>query len=117
MLLRHLFGALLLGLAWINPLQAQNSRSWCALKGGVFVEKDPARAQYRVYVEDSESFADVLVFQAPNLLFADKPGLWFMASSPAQATVRITFVKERNQADFSIFYIDNESFAGCNSSR
>lgn len=104
-------------LAFTGFAGAQSTRSWCAIQGGVFVEKEATRAQYRVFVEDSESFADLLVFKAPNLLFADKPGLWFMATSPAQAEVRIFFVKERNQADFSIFYIDNESFAGCNSSR
>jgi hypothetical protein len=86
---------------------------YCKLSGGVYKETDPARAQYRVYLEESESFADVLVFQASNYLFADKPGCWFFTESRAQANIFILFVDDRSKADFSIFFTETESFAGC----
>ena len=95
----------------MHTLKAQPA--YCQLKGPVFVETDPARAQYRVFVDDSESFADLLVFRAANALFADKGGLWYFTQSRAQAVFSILFVKERAMADFSVHYIDTESFAGC----
>lgn len=90
---------------------------YCQLKGPVFVEATAAKAQYRVYLEDSESFADLLVFKTANALFADKSGLWYLTPTRAQAAFTILFVKERSQADFSIHFIDTESFAGCQNTR
>lgn len=90
---------------------------YCHLKGPVFVENNPSRAQFRVFLEESESFADLLVFQAANALFADKPGLWYFTPARAQAAFSILFVKDRSLADFSIHYIETESFAGCPSQK
>jgi|688.fasta_scaffold1409597_1 hypothetical protein len=97
--------------------QASAQNAWCQLKGPVFVDTNPARIQYRVYLEESESFADILVFKAANVLFADGPGKWYFTSSRAEAGFSIIFVKERSQADFSIHFIDTESFAGCQTGR
>jgi hypothetical protein len=72
-----------------------------------------AQATYRVYLEKSEAFADLPVFKAQNLLYADRSGIWFFTETRAQATFTIAYVKERGQADFSIFFTDNEAFAGC----
>jgi hypothetical protein len=80
-------------------------------------EKEPARAQFKVYREDSESFADLVVFRAENLLFADKPGKWFFTDARSQARFSICWVSERSSADFSIFITETESFAGCQNSR
>jgi hypothetical protein len=92
--------------------------AYCQLKGSFFEEKNPARIQYRVFVAESESFADLLVFKVDNNLFADKPGLWHLTDSRAQANYFISFTDDRSKADFSIYFIDTESFAGCqNSSR
>lgn len=97
-------------------LRAQN-QAYCQLKGPVFIETNAARAQYRVYLEESESFADLLVFKTTNSLFADRPGLWYFTPARAQSTFSILFVKERAQADFSIHFIETESFAGCQTSK
>jgi hypothetical protein len=107
--------AFLLFFAWNPKVQAQNA--WCQLKGPVFVDTNPARIQYRVYIEESESFADMLVFKAQNVLFADAPGKWYFTPSRAEANIFIMIVKDRSQADFSIHFIETESFAGCQSSR
>ena len=90
---------------------------YCQLSGPVLEEKEPARAQFRVYREESEGFADLIVFKAENLLFADKPGKWFFTDSRAMARFSIYWVEERSQADFSIFITETESFAGCQNSR
>jgi hypothetical protein len=91
--------------------------AFCQLSGSVVLEKDPARAQYKVFREDSESFADLIVFRADNLLFADKPGKWHFTESRAQARFSIIWVEERSRADFSVYITDTESFAGCQNSR
>jgi hypothetical protein len=91
--------------------------AWCQLKGAVYVDSNPSRVQYRVFIDDSESFADMLVFKASNTLFADRPGLWYFTEARAQAAVSILIVKDRSLADFSIHFVDTESFAGCQSSR
>jgi hypothetical protein len=56
--------------------------------------------------------ADFLVFKADNKLFADKPGLWHFTEVRAQADFTIAFVPEE-QADVKVYFIENESFAGC----
>jgi hypothetical protein len=104
-------------LAILFSQQAEAQMAWCQLKGAVYVDTNPSRVQYRVFIDDSESFADMLVFKASNTLFADKPGLWYFTEARAQAAVSILIVKDRSQADFSIHFVDTESFAGCQSSR
>jgi hypothetical protein len=108
------FTMLLFHFSW-EKSKAQSA--WCQLKGPVFVDTNPSRIQYRVYVEESESFADMLVFKAQNALFADAPGKWYFTPARAEANVFIMIVKERSQADFSIHFIDTESFAGCQNTR
>lgn len=90
---------------------------FCKLSGAFFEESDPARIQYRVYLEETEAFADLVVFKSENALFADKPGLWYFTRSRAEATWFIAFVKEREKADFSVFFTETESFAGCQTQR
>lgn len=106
---------LIMGFLLVPDLKAQPA--YCQLSGAVFVEKDAAKVQYRVFLEPSESFADMLVYQASNALFADKPGNWFFTDARAQANIFIIFVNERSKADFSIHYTETESFAGCQSLR
>lgn len=113
----RLIGFLAVFLFVFGHPEARAQKAWCQLKGPVFVDTNPSRIQYRVYVEESESFADVLVFKSPNLLFADAPGKWYFTSSRAEANTFIMIVKERSQADFSIHFIETESFAGCQSMR
>jgi len=90
---------------------------FCQLSGAVLEEKVPGRAQYRVFREESEAFADLVVFQSENLLFADKAGKWYFTDSRALARFSIIWVPERSQADFSIYITETESFAGCQNSR
>jgi len=109
-----LFSSLVLTILVVmsTPLLAQQ-RDFCDLFGAVMIEKNLSQAQYKVYIEKSEAFADLPVFQTANGLFADRSGLWYMTASRAQAKFTIAIVAEKSMADFSIFYIDNESFAGC----
>lgn len=85
----------------------------CDVFGGVFVTKDPSKAQLHVYLEESEAFCDLPVFQAASVLYADRSGLWFFTDNISEAKFIVYFQKKRNLANFSIAYIENESFAGC----
>jgi hypothetical protein len=91
--------------------------AFCQLSGPVREEKDPARATFRVFREESESFADLVVFNAENALFADKPGKWHFTDSRALAKFSVIWVEERSKADFSVYFTSTESFAGCQNSR
>lgn len=102
---------------FLLPLKAISQPAYCQLSGSVLEEKEPARAQFRVFREESESFADLVVFSAENALFADKPGKWHFTASRAQARFSIFWVKEKSQADFSVYITETESFAGCQNSR
>ena len=85
----------------------------CKVYGTVFIESNKSYAKYLVFEEESEAFADLLVFKQENKFFADNSGLWHITTNRAIADVTIYFTTKKNQADFSIHYIDNESFAGC----
>ena len=86
----------------------------CQLYGVVHITDDPNQANFRVYVEDSEAFADLVVFREENRLMADRPGIWYVTETPAFASFSIFIEKNRGLADFAIFYTDIQSFAGCN---
>ncbi len=86
----------------------------CQLYGVVYITENPNEANFRVYLEDSEAFADLVVFLEENRLMADESGVWHISNIPAFANFSIYFERSRGLADFSIFYTDILSFAGCN---
>ena len=88
----------------------------CKIYGSIYLETDPSRRSNcfgRVYIEPEEAFADVLVFQESNKLFADKAGLWAEAGNRDFADYVLFVTTDRGQADFSIHYTKVRSFAGC----
>jgi len=86
----------------------------CQLYGVVYVTEHPNEANFRIFIEDSEAFADLVVFPEDNRLMADEPGIWYMSDTPVFANFSVYFERSRGLADFSIFYTDVLSFAGCN---
>jgi hypothetical protein len=89
------------------------SRDLCRAFGNVFIEKERRHADYIVYLEENEAFADMLVFKEDNRLFADKAGLWHFVNSRAMAHFTIFIEKDKARSNFSIYYTDVPSFAGC----
>ncbi|GJM29313.1 MAG: hypothetical protein DHS20C17_19480 [Cyclobacteriaceae bacterium] len=85
----------------------------CQLYGVVYVTENPREANFKIYIEESEAFADLVVFQEQNRLMADEPGIWYMADSPAFANFSVYIESNRGLADFAIYYTDILSFAGC----
>lgn len=88
----------------------------CRIFGSVYLETDPRR-QGRcfgtIYLEPETAFADVLVFQETNKLFADKAGLWYLTDARDFADYSLFVTTNRNLADFSIQYTKVRSYAGC----
>jgi hypothetical protein len=105
---------ILLVFSFINPSEPVSQPDFCELKGAVYVEKNDANmAQFSVYIQESEAFAQVLVFEEDSRTYADKPGLWYFVENPGMADFIIYYVEEEGMADFSIYFTDIASFAGC----
>jgi hypothetical protein len=107
---------LLILICFSIPKTVENGfhRDYCSLFGSVYVEQDRNRADYLVYLEETEAFAQLVVYREKNRLFADKRGLWHFTNSRGLANFTIYFVKDRHLAHFSIHYTDAAIFAGCN---
>ena len=86
---------------------------YCRVYGVIYIEKDRAFADVRVYIEESEGLARMQVFREDNALYADRPGIWYITDDRNAADYRVYIEKNRSFAQFSIFYINNPSFAGC----
>ena len=93
---------------------AQQNNKYCKLFGQVYIVDNPVRADFIIYEERSEAFADVKIFEEENSLFADREGVWFFCESFELADFRVYFTEERYQAHFTVYFIDTASFAGCN---
>lgn len=112
-----LLGALSIALFGNRPVaknfESQPSR-YCQIYGSVAVVDDPRMAHYKVYVEESEGLADVIVYDEEIRLYADRVGTWHFTQNPGLADYVIFFEENKHFADFSIYYTDIESFARCN---
>lgn len=100
-----------------GPRENHNSESaapYCELKGSACIVDNPQQADYKIYIDDSEAFADMLVFKTDNSLYADKPGVWYFVKNRGFANFTIYLVDAKGKADFSIYYTTIESMAGCN---
>jgi hypothetical protein len=89
-------------------------RNICEVFGTTFEEKNVFAATYRVYLEEDEYSADLVVFKETNELMADKAGLWFFTRNKAFAEFTFCYVEDRNMADFTIYFTDIDVEARCN---
>jgi len=88
-------------------------KAWCEIKGSVFVTDNPRLANWMVFQEEEDSFAQMMVFKEINRLFADKGGRWHFVNNPGLADHIIYYVTNRSMADFSVYFTDVPTFAGC----
>ena len=104
---------ILLGLALFFFDSSPQEEVKCKVFGSVHVMNEKRGADYLIYLDDSEAFADLLVFKEEHRLYADRSGFWFMEKSKGLADFRVFLTKNRDEADFSIYYVDSPTFAGC----
>jgi len=97
---------------FVKPLDDDQSR-FCYVYGTIAVVDDPRRAHFRVYVEESEGLAELIIFKEEIRLYADRQGIWHFGKNPGLADYVIYFEENKFLADFSIYYTDVESFARC----
>ena len=97
---------------WLQPPQQTNP--YCDVFGIMYEVYNKREADFIVYEESSETFADVLVYDQDNQLYADRPGHWHFITNRNQARYRLYFTDKQDEAHFSVFFTEFESFAGCN---
>lgn len=86
----------------------------CELQGAVYVETVAGFADYKVFVEAFEINARMNVYRETNPAFANEAGHWYFTDIRSEAQFSIFFETVPNFADFSIFYTDFPTAAGCN---
>lgn len=85
----------------------------CRVYGRIFITNDRNLADFRVFEEETEAFAHLSVYKHNNKFFADKEGQWYITGIKTEANFWIFIEKEKGKSDFSFFYTNTESFAGC----
>ena len=91
-----------------------SSNPYCDIGGSFYIVDSKNEAHYTVFEEESAVSADLIVFEHENRLFADRPAHWVFVDNEAFSDFRIYFTKKKSEAEFSVFFTDFESFAGCN---
>jgi hypothetical protein len=86
---------------------------YCSLRGSVYIAEERGQADFVAYLEDSEAFADFLVFEEENRLYATDEGVWFFVENRGIADFSIYLTKSKGEADFVFAYTDSPTFAGC----
>lgn len=105
---------LVLNLLLVKPEVPPAQLEYCSLRGSVYIAENRAQANFVAYLEDSEAFADFLVFEEENRLYATEEGVWFFVENKGIADFSIYLTKSKGEADFIFAYTDSPTFAGCN---
>ena len=103
----------ILGLLLFSGNPTPSQLEYCSLRGSVYIAKDRQQADFIAYLEDSEAFADFLVFEEENRLYATEEGVWFFVENRGIADFSIYLTKSKGEADFIFAYTDSPTFAGC----
>lgn len=105
---------LVLNLLFAKPEVTPTQIEYCSLRGSVYIAEHRDQANFIAYQEDSEAFADFLVFEEENKLYATEEGVWFFVENRGIADFSIYLTKSKGEADFIFAYTDSPTFAGCN---
>ena len=100
----------------LAPKTLMVAPKYCQIYGSVYLERNPQRragTQFTVYEEEEAAFSNLVVYKESNKLFADAPGLWYLAPNRDFADFVIFVTSNRNLADFSVHFTDSRAFAGC----
>lgn len=107
------FLCLFISLFWLNGKQSSEQVKYCSLRGSVYIAEERGQADFIAYLEDSEAFADFLVYEEENRLYATEEGVWFFVENRGIADFSIYLTKSKGTADFVFAYTDSPTFAGC----
>ena len=93
---------------------ATKPNPYCDVYGVMHEVQDRRKADFLVFEQPTENFADILVYDQDSKLYANAPGHWHFVSKPHLARYKLYFTKNQDEAHFSVFFTEYESFAGCN---
>lgn len=91
----------------------------CKIFGSVYLETNPSQRNTcfgTVYEEPNDAFADLIVYEETNRLFADQTGLWYPAENREFADYVLYVTTDRSRADFTFHRTKVRSYARCKSS-
>ncbi|MEZ4686220.1 MAG: DUF6150 family protein [Bacteroidia bacterium] len=100
-------------LALLSPTAPAPAADICELQGPVFIETVAGFADYKVFVEEFEYHAALNVYRESNPAFANEAGHWYFTDIRSEAAFSVFFEKVPGFADFSIYYTDFPTAAGC----
>lgn len=100
--------------SWISPAPSSISINHCQVYGSIFITSTIGNADVVVYLEEEESFSDLVVFKEDSPSLSTELGHWFITKEPQFAKYRVFITENQSEADFTIYFTDVESFAGCN---
>ncbi len=99
--------------AFILLLFSDRQPDHCRVFGLMHEVETRSKADFIVYEEESEAFADLIVYDQDNKLHADQSGSWHFVADERESDYKVFFTNDRDQAHFTVFFTDYESFAGC----
>lgn len=107
---------ILLLISFLIDVEGSDSKQmdYCSLRGTVYIATERGQSDFSAYLEESEAFADFLVFEEENRLYATEEGVWFYVENRGIADFSIYLTKSKGEADFVFAYTDSPTFAGCN---
>lgn len=86
---------------------------FCEVYGIVYFESNKYAADAIVFIQEDETQSELHVFKEDNRLFADEEGVWYVTENPALAHFKLYKEKDERNADFSISFIEDRAFVGC----
>ncbi len=96
-----------------KPYQAKQDINYCQVYGSIYIESNIEMADYSIFIQPEEAFADLVAYKTDDALYASANGLWYITNQKAFADHIIYFSTTESNADFSVYFTDNESFVGC----
>lgn len=103
-----------LGFLLISSISSAQINGRCDIFGVIYLTEIPQEAHYRVFIEESEAFANAVIFEEENELMADRPGLWYFTDNRRFARFVVYITDNKSNSDFTIFYTDIPDYARCN---
>ena len=90
--------------SWNHPSPQNRLIDYCSIYGHIYLTSTAAKAEFIVFVENQESFADLVVFKERSSAYANQVGKWCFVEDGRLADYYIYITKNISEADFTIAY-------------
>lgn len=103
-----------ISLVFVTFFSFGQRRDVCDIYGAIYFTQAQEWAQFRMFETDSEVFADLVIYEETNRLFADRQGLWYVTEDSLTADHYVYYTENRGLADFTVYFTDIPAAARCN---